>query len=398
MAISASASHQQSLETGLERKLEKEKRYRDLLSDEKLLLDNCCNHDKIQGVMIASECTDEVLSQTDNAIDNVLVIEDELRGIHRQLQSARRILNLPTKDDSSGDASDFETDGDYGFLADLLKISTANIVTENKDCDDVECTDINLINGNRFNTALDTIVGQKFSIKVCRDSIVAQRLMQNQELQGMRIWPIDRLVSSTKRSDGYLKILKKYKNIAIDPISMVQICRRPQILGESELRNDSLPTEEFGRDLKYADLSMQRVLMKAVENWIIVGNDHDAGRIIQDKILSIHITGCVTLGGSKHRLGTLTTASKSSYHSQAKNRLDLPIDTQIKYRHLTSAYLKLKSRANAFYRQKIELEESERQSKRLQVLQPLLVITEKNIIELTKSLKLQIEKAAEAHR
>ena len=398
MAVSASASHQQSLETGLERKLEKEKKYKDLLSDEKLLLDNCCNHDKIQGEMIATECTDGVHGQTDDAIDNILDVEDELRSIHRQLQSARRMLNLPTKDDSNGDTSDLESDGDYGFLADLLHISTVNIVSENRNCDDVECTDINLINRNRFNTALDTIVGQKFSIKVCRDSIVAQRLMQNQELQWMRIWPIDRLVSSTKRSDGYSEILRKYKNVAIDPISMVQICRTPQILRESELRRNSLPIVEFGCDIKFADLSMQRVLMKAVENWIIVRNDHDAGRIIQDKILSKHITGCVTLGGSKHRLGTLTTASKDSYCSQAKNRLDLPIDTQIKYRHLTSAYLKLKSRVNAFYRQKMELEDSERQSNRLQELQSLLVITEKNIIELTRSLKVQIEKAAEAHR
>lgn len=384
MAVSAWASHQQSIETGLERKLEKEKRYRDSLTEEESLLNSRCNEKTNLGVTKQRFCS----------VDDILVMQEKLQSLDRQLLSIRRFLNLPGKHDH--DTSFANIDGDHGSLADLLYITTEELVPDRRNSDDAEGTDINLINRNRFNTALDTIISHKLSIKVCKDSVIAQRLMSNLGLHGMRIWPLDRLVSSTKRSDGYLELLRKYRNVVIDPISLVQICRRPRNSDECEWT--TLQATELGCDLEFADAPMQRVLMRAVENWIIVDNDHNAGRIIQDKKLSRHITGCVTLDGNKHRLGTLTTASKSSYNSQAKSGIELPIDAQIMYRHLTSEYLKLMSKSYAHKREIMESEESDRRSKRLQALYPLLVVSEENISQLTESLKFQMEQAADAHR
>lgn len=386
MAVSASASHQQSIETGLERKLEKEKRYRNSLTEEELLLNKSCNEKTNLGVTKQRFCS----------VDVILVMQEKLQSLDRQLLSIRRFLNLPEMHDHDSDSSFAKVDDDHGSLADLLYIRTEELVPDQRSSDHAEGSDIDLINKNRFNTALDTIISHKLSIKVCKDSVVAQRFMSNSELQGMRIWPLDRLVSSTKRSDGYLEILKKYRNVVIDPISLVQICRRPRTSDECEWTN--LQAAELGCDLEFADAPMQKVLMRAVENWIIVDNDFNAGRIIQDKKLSRYITGCVTLDGNKHRLGTLTTASKSSYNSQAKSGIELPIDAQIKYRHLTSEYLKLKSKLNAHEREIMESEESDRRYKRLQVLYPLLAVSEENISQLTESLKFQMEQAADAHR
>ena len=386
MAVSASASHQQSIETRLERKLEKEKRYKNSLTEEELLLNKSCNQKTNLGVTKLRFCS----------IDDIPVMQEKLQSLYRQLLSIRRFLNLPEKHDHDSDSSFAKIDGDHGSLADLLYIITGESLPHKRSSDDAEVSDINLISQNRFNTALDTIISHKLSIKVCKDSVVAQRLMSYSELHGMRIWPLDRLVSSTKRSEGYLEILKKYRNVVIDPISLVQICRRPTTSDECEWTN--LQATELGCNLEFADAPMQKVLMRAVENWIIVDNDFNAGRIIQDKKLSRHITGCVTLDGNKHRLGTLTTASKSSYNSQAKSGIELPIDAQIKYRHLTSEYLKLKSKLNSHKREIMESEESDRRSKRLQVLYPLLAVSEENISQLTESLKFQMEQAADAHR
>lgn len=386
MAVSASASHQQSIETGLERKLEKEKRYRNSLTEEESLLNKSCDEKTNLGVTKQRLCS----------VDDLLVMHEKLQSLDRQLLSIRRFLNLSEKHDHDSYTSLATIDGDHGSLADLLYIISDELVLDRRNSDGAEGTDINLINKNRFNTALDTIISHKLSIKVCKDCVIAQRLMSNSELHGIRIWPLDRLVSSTKRSDGYLEILKKYRNVAIDPISLVQICRRPRTSDKCELTTSQ--ATELGCDLEFADAPMQRVLMRAVENWIIVDNDHNAGRIIQDKKLSRHITGCVTLDGNKHRLGTLTTASKSSYNSHANSGIELPIDAQIKYRHLKSEYLKVKSELNAHKRGIMESEESDRRSKRLQVLYHLLAVSGESISQLTESLKFQMEQAADAHR
>jgi hypothetical protein len=386
MAVSASASHQQSIETGLKRKLEKEKRYRNSLTEEESLLNKSCNEKANRGETRQRFCN----------VDDVPVMQEKLQSLDRQLLSIRRFLNLPEKYDDDSDSSFAKIDGNHGSLADLLYITTEALVPDKRNSDDAEGSDINLMNRNRFNTALDTIISHKLSIKVCKDSVVAQRIMSNSELHGMRIWPLDRLVSSTKRSDGYLEILKKYRNVVIDPTSLVQICRRPRTSDECEWT--TFQTTELCCDLEFADAPMQKVLMRAVENWIIVDNDLNAGLIIQDKKLSRHITGCVTLDGNKHRLGTLTTASKSSYNSQAKSGIELPIDAQIKYRHLTSEYLKLKCKLNAHKREMMESELSDRRSERLQVLYPLLAVSVENISQLTESLKFQMEQAADAHR
>ena len=144
---------------------------------------------------------------------------------------------------------------------------------------------------------------------------------------------------------------------------------------------------------------MQRVLFKAIESWIIVQDDEAAARIIQDKALSRHISGVVTVDGNKHTLGSLTVGFGGRRPGSRDNRYpDVQVALQIKYRLLKIDLESMQRQVSEFDQKRRDEEQRTRQSTRMADLGALIESSEREVEEMEGALSVQAERATVAHR
>ena len=149
-----------------------------------------------------------------------------------------------------------------------------------------------------------------------------------------------------------------------------------------------------------------------MDNWVIVRDDEAANRIIENKNLAKSISGCITLSGTRHTLGSIIIGnnnnsndknnnninSNNNNNNNNNNRVILQLEHQIKYKKLKNQYLK-----NFKLLRETEMiieEENEYNHNASQLIKihENIVTLDNLIIELSNSLILQQEKAEIAHR
>ena len=215
MAVSAVASQQQSIETEMHIKLKRVQTKRDTLKASEEELGNYCDAD--------SQVNTENIAQQQQQYK---LIEEKALSLQKQIQLARKALHLPPSyfnypPSNSNVSMSGSVDGDATFLADLIHFNVKD-QGNNRDSQ----------NGgiSHFMTALDTIISSKLAVRICKDGKDAANVMKRiQEdrndyqghMQGVRIWPINKLTVATRRSCGFLEVLKAFPDKAVDPISLL---------------------------------------------------------------------------------------------------------------------------------------------------------------------------------
>jgi hypothetical protein len=398
MAMTARASQEQSKETAFEGKLERAQRSRDDLEMEMRTLRKNAEKSGGEELEANSAIKFERRGATYLSARDVLLMQQEVQVLQRQVRSLARSLRLPSMPEGddvntvSKEKSN-SSDGDLGFLADILHFSCGD-----EDMSSAASSSNSSSSSSQYIVALDVILGSKLCVKVCRDGAAAELIMAAQNrsqggAQASRIWPIDRLTTAPTRSKPFLEILRKYGDIAIDPATLVRISYPAAYNScHNGLGGPEAPSVA-------EDSSMQKVLLKALESWIIVQGDDAATRIIQDRALSRHINGVVTMDGNKHTLGSLTVGFGGRRLSGRENGYpEVQVALQIKYRRLKSALESLEGQLSVFDSNRREEDERTWQSSRMADLDSLLVTSERAVEEMEISLSTQSEKAALAHR
>lgn len=405
MAMTARASQEQSKEIAFEGRLERAQGSRDDLAMERKALQT--NREKRGGKELEVNPANRYENREAMCLSarDVLLMQQEVQVLQQQVRSLARSLRLPSmpEDDDVSRASKEESnsDGDFGFLADILHFpcgdedlsSAASSSSSNSSNSRSSSRD-----NSQYIVALDVILGSKLCVRICRDGAAAELIMVAQSrnkdsVQASRIWPVDLLSTASTRSQPFLEILRKYKDIAIDPATLVRI-------SHPAVRN--LPRNERGDSEAPSTAehsSMQKVLLKALESWVIVQGDEAAARIIQDRALSRHINGVVTMDGNKHTLGSLTVGFGGRRPGGRDNvHPEIQVALQIKYRRLKSALEDIQGQLSVFERERREEEDCTRQSSRMADLDSLLVASERAVGEMEVALSAQSERAASAHR
>ena len=399
MAMTARASQEQSKEIAFEGRLERAQGSRDDLAMERKAL--LTNREKRGGKELEVNPANRYENREAMCLSarDVLLMQQEVQVLQQQVMSLARSLRLPSmpEDDdiSRANKGESNSDGDFGFLADILhfpcgdeEVSSAASSSSRSSSRD----------NSQYIVALDVILGSKLCVRICRDGAAAELIMVAQSrnkdsVQASRIWPVDLLSTASTRSQPFLEILRKYKDIAIDPATLVRI-------SHPAVRN--LPRNERGDPEAPSTAehsSMQKVLLKALESWVIVQGDEAAARIIQDRALSRHINGVVTMDGNKHTLGSLTVGFGGRRPGGRDNvHPEIQVALQIKYRRLKSALEDIQGHLSVFERERSEKEDRTRQFSRMADLDSLLVASERAVGEMEVALSAQSERAASAHR
>ena len=362
MAVSASASQEQSKLVSLQSRLGlAQSSQRALVEEEKSLLQTCQDREQSRTRMTADLSPKQLNS-----------LRQEVDALEQQILPLRRSLGLPPLDpmalSHSCDGSSGHIEGDLGFLADLLHFTSMD--SDHRD-------------RNRFIVALDVILGSKLSVRVCQDGLAAEKIMQahsmgpeQEDVNGMRIWPVDRLMDATERSKEYMEVLQKYSSVATDPTSLVGISL------------DQLDKQKAG---------LYKALYKAVERWVIVDSDKSAALIIGDTALSRHLQGCVTLDGDRHSLWSLVVGNNYRAHAGA-SRSELQVERQMRYRNLNERCNAIKK---TIYDWNVATNEEVQASERshlLSALQHRLVTACSSIEAINEAVRVQGDKATAAHK
>ena len=373
MAVSASASQEQSKLVNFQSKLEVAKSSQCALGvEEKSQLQRCRDREQ-----------DEPREPIGLSLLQIMLLREEADVLEQQMMPLRRSMGLPlplplfplgTMASSDGDGSSGHIEGDLGFLADILHFISI---------DSHQGSDMMHENRNRFTVALDIILGSKLSVRVCQDGLAAERIMrahsmgtEQQDVNGMRIWPIDRLTITTERSKEYLEVLRKYSSVATDPTSLVGIALD---------KSDRLK------------VGLSQALFKAVERWVIVDSEKSAALIIGDTALSRHIQGCVTLDGDKHSLGSLVVGNNYRAHAGA-SRHELQVERQMRYRQLNDRYNTIKRMVLDWDAERRAEAQDKERSQLLSALQVRSVAVSSSIETLIEAVKDQSERATAAHK
>jgi hypothetical protein len=407
MAMTARASQEQNKETAFESKLERAQRSRDDLEMEMKTLQRNIEQRGGKEMEANPVNNSERREATSLSARDVLLMQQEVQVLQRQVRSLARSLRLPSApegDDvssASKEKSD-SSDGDLGFLADILHfpcgdedMSTAVSSSNSRSS---SSSTRSSRDDSQYIVALDVILGSKLCVRVCRDGAAAELIMAAQNrnkgaAQASRIWPVDRLSTAPTRSKPFLEILDKYGDIAIDPATLVRLSH-PAAYNLHHIERGESEAPSVAENS-----SMQKVLLKALESWIIVQGDEAATRIIQDRALSRHINGVVTMDGNKYTLGSLTVGfGGSRLGGPDSGYPEVQVALQIKYRSLKSALESLEGELSVFDSSRIENEERTRQSSRMADLASLLVTSERAVEEIELSLSAQSKRAALAHR
>ena len=148
-----------------------------------------------------------------------------------------------------------------------------------------------------------------------------------------------------------------------------------------------------------------------MDNWVIVRDDEAANRIIENKNLAKNISGCITLSGTRHTLGSIIIGNNNcsnnnnnsnNYHdnnnNNNNNRVILQLEHQIKYKKLKNQYLKSFKLLREIERMIEEENKYNHNASQLIKIHQNIITIEKSIMELSNSLILQHEKAEIAHR
>ena len=159
------------------------------------------------------------------------------------------------------------------------------------------------------------------------------------------------------------------------------------------------------------DPTLLKVLYKCLENWIIVEDDETANQIINNKNLARNISGCVTLDGTKHTLGSIiignnnnaitntdTNNNNNNNKSHQNNPNMLQLEHQIKYEKIKKQY---KNFVNNLYNLEILINNRKRKNSNILQLTDIhhnISINENEISSIKNSLLLQKEKSELAHR
>ena len=145
---------------------------------------------------------------------------------------------------------------------------------------------------------------------------------------------------------------------------------------------------------------------------MIVRDDEAANRIIENKNLAKNISGCITLSGTRHTLGSIIIGnnnnsndknnnninSNNNNNNNNNNRVILQLEHQIKYKKLKNQYLKSFKLLREIERMIEEENKYNHNASQLIKIHQNIVTIEKLIIELSNSLILQHEKVEIAHR
>ena len=402
MAMTARASQEQSKEIAFEGRLERAQGSRDDLAMERKAL--LTNREKRGGKELEVNPANRYEKRETRCLSarDVLLMQQEVQVLQQQVMSLARSLRLPSmpEDDdiSRANKEESNSDGDFGFLADILHFPCGDEEVSSAASSSSRSSRSSSRDNSQYIVALDVILGSKLCVRICRDGAAAELIMVAQSrnkdsVQASRIWPVDLLSTASTRSQPFLEILRKYKDIAIDPATLVRI-------SHPAVRN--LPRNERGDSEAPSTAehsSMQKVLLKALESWVIVQGDEAAARIIQDRALSRHINGVVTMDGNKHTLGSLTVGFGGRRPGGRDNvHPEIQVALQIKYRRLKSALEDIQGQLSVFERERSEKEDRTRQFSRMADLDSLLVASERAVGEMEVALSAQSERAASAHR
>ena len=227
----------------------------------------------------ARQLTARLSDVSDNDVnhseDDYRRVTDEMRSVQAKFVATRDALSLPDLGIAHLD------EGDFGFMADILCVDTS------------QSADL---------LALETLLSPMLSVRVCLNNNVASKIIantpQNRHRPGLRIWPVEQLQVTTRRSQAFMDTLAAFPS-AIDPLSRLRL--RPE-----------LPA------------CATKALFKAVGNVVLVDTDEAAMQVIsflRRNPGAGGVGGCLSMAtGNKHTIGSLSVPHRPQTHQQQQSR------------------------------------------------------------------------------
>ena len=131
---------------------------------------------------------------------------------------------------------------------------------------------------------------------------------------------------------------------------------------------------------------------------MIVDSDETASQIISNKALSRSISGCVTLSGNKHTVGSLSVGKSTEPASMENKTPQLPLEIQVTYKKMRLKYQSISNDLQLLLAKRRKDERYAEQSVIMKNYGSQLIVIDGDISDILSSLVSQDQIAEQAHR
>ena len=278
-------------------------------------------------------------SAVNHSEDDYRRVTEAMRSIQAKFTATRDALSLPDLGIAHLDA------GDFGFMADILCVDTSQ---------------------SAGLLALETLLSPVLSVRVCLNNEVASKIIantpqNNRHRPGLRIWPVEQLQVSTRRSQAFMDTLAAFPT-AIDPLTLLHL--RPE-----------LPAGAI------------KALFKAVGNVVLVDTDETAMEVISFLRRSSGapaggVSGCLSMAtGNKHTIGSLSVPHRPQTLHQQQSRQALGVQVIAQYQQQRETLEALQRQAATIEQQRQSVTQHAHDSHELyEVVQPNLAVVKRELV------------------